>query len=154
MADSKEYPGAEASAAEVLGLATEYHTAAQALLKTVRKGKPLSRAPCRLCAIHAIELYLNAFLLHLGETPEKIRAHRHDLATRVAAAPDGKLTFRKKTAEHLARMSEDREYLVTRYGPELAATLSEVNRLMATLEEVGTKVRAILLDQTVAKETV
>lgn len=37
--------------------------------------------------------------------------------------------------------ASSREYLITRYGPELASTLSQINRLSATLEEVATKVR-------------
>ena len=147
MSDATTYPGSSASVEEIVHLAREYQMAARTLLLNARRGKPLSRAPARLCAIHAIELYLNAFLLSLGDTPEKIRSRRHDLAERARLALDNGLQLRKKTAEHLIRLSQDREYLVSRYGPELASTLSEVNRLIATLEEVAKKVQGVVLDQ-------
>lgn len=41
-------------------------------------------------------------------------------------------------------LSQDREYLITRYGPELAATTSQINRLTATLEEVAAKVTLLI----------
>lgn len=148
------YPGSNASAEDVILLATEYHHAALTLLQKARKGKPLSRAPSRLCAIHAIELYLNAFLLCLGDTPEQIRSRQHDLTERATLAADRGLRLRKKTAEHLMKMSEGREYLVSRYGPEMASTLSEINRLMATLEEVGKKVSSVVLGRQVQTDSV
>ena len=45
------------------------------------------------------------------------------------------------TLAHLERMTEDLEYLISRYGPEMSGTLSKCNRLMATLNEIGRKVR-------------
>ena len=152
MSEKITYPGSCASAEEVVYLATEYHQAAHTLLQNARKGKPFSRAPARLCAIHAIELYLNAFLLYLGETPGQIRSRQHNLAEKTRLAVDGGLTLRKKTAGHLIKMSQDREYLISRYGPETATTLSEVNRLMATLEEVGKKVRSVVLGRSAAAD--
>ena len=38
-------------------------------------------------------------------------------------------------------MTESREYLISRYGPEMSGTLSESNRLMATLNEIAKKVK-------------
>lgn len=154
MSDATIYPGSSASVEEIVHLAREYQAAAGTLLLNARRGKPLTRAPARLCAIHAIELYLNAFLLSLGDTPEKIRSRRHDLAERASLAREHGLRLRKKTAEHLIRLSEDREYLVSRYGPELASTLSQVNRLMATLEEVAKKVQGVVLDQDAKEDMV
>ena len=37
-------------------------------------------------------------------------------------------------------IASTREYLVTRYGPELTSTLAQLNRLAATLDEVASKV--------------
>ena len=54
------------------------------------------------------------------------------------------LKLRKRTAAHLIAMGESREYLVTRYGPEMTATVSQINRLVASLEEVAMKVTAIV----------
>lgn len=136
----KPYPGSNASPAEVLALAAEYHSAAEDLVLKGRPRQPMSRAPARLCAIHAIELYLNAFLLASGDPPEKVRAHFHDLAERANSAVARGLVLRKRTLEHLVRMTEDREYLISRYGPELSNSLSESNRLMATLAEIAKKV--------------
>lgn len=134
------YPGEAASPSEVFALAEEYRLAAQSLVKMGRPRQPLSRAPGRLCAIHAIELYLNAYLLSRGMSPQEIRTHLHDLQGRSERARASGLILRKRTNEHLTKMTEEREYLISRYGPEMATTLSEINRVMATLEEVAKKV--------------
>lgn len=141
----KSYPGANAGPAEIYALVAEYHSAADALLLKGRPREPISRAPARLCAIHAIELYLNAFLLATGDPPERVRAHFHNLADRAGRAVERGLSLRKLTLAHLARMTEGREYLISRYGPELSATLSESNRLMATLNEVARKTRPLVV---------
>ncbi|WP_415914732.1 hypothetical protein [Rhodopseudomonas palustris] len=125
-------------------MAEEYRKAAHVLLQLGRRGAPLSHAPCRLSAIHAIELYLNALLIIKGHERSQIRALQHDLAARTALAIASGLLLRKRTAAHLSAMTGNREYVVTRYGPEMAATISQINRLTATLDEVAAKVAAIL----------
>lgn len=135
----KFYPGDTASPQQVLRLAHEYRFAADALLLTGRRRQPLSRAPYRLVAIHAIELYLNALLLSAGHPSAKLRALNHDLASRTQFALGAKLTLRKRTLSHLQRLSQTREYLSTRYDPAASAT-SELNRIAATLTEVAEKV--------------
>src|SRR5690606_35743313 len=142
---AKPYPGASATPADIVELAVEYHTAAETLMLKGRSREPISRAPARLCAIHAIELYLNAFLLSRGMPPEKVRAHFHNLADRAKLAVDGGLILRKLTLAHLIKITDDREYLISRYGPEMSGTLSESNRLMATLNEVAKKVKSRIL---------
>ncbi len=59
-------------------------------------------------------------------------------------AIDAGLNLRKRTAEHLETLTSKREYLVTRYGPEMTATLSQVNRVTATLEELSQKAGKIV----------
>ena len=54
------------------------------------------------------------------------------------------LSLRKRTAAHLAAIEGSREYLVTRYGPEMSGTSSQINRLTASLEEVAAKVTEII----------
>jgi hypothetical protein len=56
--------------------------AAHHLLGLGRKGKPLTRAPFTVPAIHAIELFLNVLLLHRRQDPARIRRLQHDLKTR------------------------------------------------------------------------
>ncbi|WP_245478528.1 hypothetical protein [Mesorhizobium sp. M4B.F.Ca.ET.049.02.1.2] len=63
-----KYPGELASPQQIHELAEEYRKAAHQLLPLGRAGKPLTRAPFRLSAIHAIELYLTALLLHRTHT--------------------------------------------------------------------------------------
>lgn len=102
--DVTAYPGTGADPEDILRLAEEYRDAAHTLLaQRCRKG-PNSLAPIRFCAIHAIELYLNVFLLRLGEPPEQLRGRQHNLA-------------------------------------EQAAVLTQINRVMATLDQVGDKIR-------------
>lgn len=140
----KAYPGESATAEQILRLAEEYRKAAHLLLQLGRRGDPLSRAPCRLSAIHAIELYLNALLLFRGQETSRIRGLQHDLAARTQMAIANGVQLRKRTAEHLSAMAGNREYLVTRYGPEMTATISQINRLTATLDEVANKVSAMM----------
>ena len=142
MEPPKTYPGESATPEQILKLAEEYRKAAHLLLQLGRRGDPLSRAPYRLSAIHAIELYLNALLLFMGQETSRIRGLQHNLAARSEVAIANGLQLRKRTAAHLSAMVGNREYLVTRYGPEMTATTSQINRLTATLEEVATKVIA------------
>ena len=139
------YPGANASVCQIIDLADEYYTASISLFQNADSARRLSRAPARLCSIHAIELYLNAYLRSQGDPPHKIRGHMHNLGAMVDQPSLAKLKFRKKTAAHLHEIAEKREYLVCRYGPELASEHSELNRLTASLVEVATKVRMSLI---------
>ena len=139
------YPGSTASSDEMLRFAETYHRSALRLLEEARGGDAIARAPGRFCALHAIELYLDAYLRSLGESPCRLRAHGHDLRMRAALAMDQGLALRAKTRLHLIQLTIDREYLVLRYGPDRAASVSEVNRLTATLAEIGRKVREAAL---------
>lgn len=134
------YPGEGATAEQILKLASEFRLAANYLFENRRKGNALSLVPCRFAALHAIELYLNAHLLLTGSDHKSVRGLQHDFAERTSRAAASGLSLRKRTAHHLTNLTGSREYLVTRYGPEMATTLSQINRLMATLNEIATKV--------------
>jgi hypothetical protein len=136
------YPGTLATSSDILRLAKEYHRSAVVVASLGRRGDPISRAPYRLTAIHAVELYLNAYLLKAGHEPSYIRGLQHDMAARTDLCVASGLVLRKRTAAHLRAMTVSREYVVTRYGPELTSTLPQINRLAATLEEVAIKVDA------------
>jgi hypothetical protein len=147
----QKYPGDAATAEEILRLAEEFQKAARALREQGRQGEPLTLAPCRLSAIHAIELFLSALLLHKGHPASEIRGMRHSLPKRAAHLSD--LRLRKRTAAHLSDIEKNREYLVTRYAPEkMKATVSQINRLSATLDEVAKKVTAVIKAQPTAPQ--
>jgi hypothetical protein len=131
------YPGNSATPAQILSLAAEYRRSAETLLAAGRNGAPLSWTAYRLVALHAIELYLNAYLIAAGHSQQYVRGLQHDTASRAQHAAE--LRLRKRTAEHLQRLSEDREYLVVRYDPS-PSSISPLNRLHATLTEVAQKV--------------
>lgn len=135
----KIYPGDTATPQQIVLLANEYRLAADALRQTARRREPISLAPYRFVAIHAIELYLNAVLLAAGHPSAKLRGLHHDLASRTTFPPIAKLNLRTRTLEHLRSLSETREYLVTRYDPA-ASSASQLNRLAATLHEIAEKV--------------
>lgn len=137
---SNSYPGSSATPAGLLLLAGEYRQAAGLLMGNGRKGVAASYAPFRLNAIHAIELYLSSFLLSVGEPPEAIRALGHDLAARSERAVLRGLVLRQRTILHMRSLSGAREYLVSRYAVELLSSMSQLNQLSATLEEVASKV--------------
>ena len=135
------YPGETATPQQIVDLADEYRRAAEALLPTGRRRQPLSRAPYRLVAIHAVELYLNAFLRAAGHPSKTLRRLRHNLGARAVFTT--KLSLRKATVDHLCRLSETREYLIARYDPATSAA-SELNRLAATLRDVAEKVQRFI----------
>lgn len=66
MDKEQKYPRELASPHQLHELGEECRRAANLLLQSGRSGKPLSQAPFGLSAIHAIELYLTALLLHCG----------------------------------------------------------------------------------------
>ena len=82
---------------------------------------------------------MSAFLLSAGQTHETLRSHGHNLAARSAIATPLGLVLRQKTVTHLAKLTDTREYLMSRYRAE-ASDLSQPNRLAATLREVRRKV--------------
>ena len=135
--DAPAYPGTNASAAEILALANAYREAALWLFENGPRGSSLKRAPFRLCAIHAVELYFNADLLTNGMAPQEVRAHMHNLTVRARLALESGMVLDGRTAEHLQKLTDNREYLVNRYGPELLAACSNPTRLKATLEEIA-----------------
>jgi hypothetical protein len=137
------YPGETATPRQLLDLADEYRRAAEALMQTGRPRMPLSYAPYRLVAIHAVELYLNAFLLAEGHSATTLRGLHHNLSRRTELALDAKLPLRLRTVNHLRRLSETREYLVTRYDPATNAE-TQLNGLAATLTDVARKVRPLI----------
>ncbi|GCA49900.1 hypothetical protein KGO5_02346 [Sinorhizobium sp. KGO-5] len=118
-------------------MATQYRGAAVKL--SAGSTKPY-HIPQRLLALHAIELYLNALLRAKGVDHETIRDIRHDLGESTRMAVAAGLVLRKRTVAHLGTLSSSTEYLVVRYAPELTSTLSQVNRVMATLDELSQKV--------------
>lgn len=138
-----------ATADDLLRLAKEYQKAAHHLRQR-RKGGPLTWAPYRLSAIHAIELFLSALLIHKGHDASEVRGMQHDLRKRFELVQHHGLQLRKRTADHLSAMVDNREYLVTRYAPEMIETvspiarLSPISRLDATLEELANKVTDIM----------
>jgi hypothetical protein len=125
----------------ILNLATQYQDAAGKLGEDSSKPNHLPR---RLLALHAMELYLNAFLLAKGIDRGTIRGFRHDLGERTRIASEAGLVLRKRTVAHLATLSASNEDHVIRYAPELASTLSQVNRVVATVNELSRKVRKAL----------
>lgn len=137
---TEQYPGETATVGEILRLAGAYHDTARLLSETGCRKHTIARAPLHLTAIHAIELYLNALLLHAGRKQSEVRALRHCLQERAGQAQQAGLQLRKKTHKHLVAMTDNREYLVTRYEPELKTAISNINRLMTTLDEVSKKV--------------
>jgi len=140
VAGSSPYPGTEASVAQLLALAHEYHAAHNHLMVRPNSGQAHASAPARLLAIQAIELYLNAFLRNVGESPQTIRGLQHDLGKRTALAVEKGLILKKRTADHMMALTATREYLSSRYGPELSSTWSNMNRIAATLKELFEKV--------------
>ena len=137
-------PAVHPDAQSVLRLADEYRDAAAPLLERRRHGEPLSLAPYRLIAIHAVELYLNAVLRHQGVEDGAIKALGHDLAARVQLATAKGLVLRQRTVDHLKELAESREYVLARYRPQGLHEPLQLNDLQATLNEVARRCAAAM----------
>lgn len=137
------YPGSDAEPASLLKMAEQYRLAADVLLPHGQRRAPITFAPWRLLAIHAVELHLNALLRARGHSSAAIRGMKHNLAARTEAAIAAGLVLKKRTAKHLRSLTETREYLIIRYDPELSTT-SQLNRLKATLDEVADKTAVMI----------
>ena len=140
----KLYPGEVATPKQLLRLAAEYRQAAEALLLNGRRKAPLSFSPYRLVVIQSVELYLDAYLRTKGHEPVALRGIPHNFAARTKLAIEAGLKLRKGTVEHLAWITEKREYLVARYEPDPQNKLSELTRLRATADDVAKKVDAVV----------
>lgn len=140
--------GKTVSVRDVMNLAAQYRASAIKLGKA--SSKP-NHFPQRLLALHAIELYLDALLRAKGLDHQTIREYQHDLGERARIAVAAGLVLRKRTLAHLVMLSSATEYLVVRYAPERTSTLSQVNRVMATLEEVSRRVPMMVMAAKVRK---
>lgn len=129
---------------ELAELASSFSEATNTLLGLCKKGQPLSHAPYRFAAIHAIELYLTAYLQLRNHEPKKIRELQHDLSQRTTKATEAGLKLRKRTIEHLRELTSNREYVETRYRPTTLKNLTQPNAIMATLRDVQGKVTKAL----------
>ena len=56
--------------------------------------------------------------------------------------------LRERTSAHIRAIARDREYLIARYGPDCLSTASQMNRMLATLEEVARNVSRAVADAT------
>lgn len=143
---AEPYPGDDASPYAMNRLADFYRDAAHRSSGSIQIGDPLSAGPMRLLAIHSIELNLSAYLLLHGVTWAAIRKMGHDLEARSERAKDKGLVLRERTVAHIRAIARGREYLVARYGADCLSTASQMNRLLATLEEVARKVSLAIAD--------
>jgi hypothetical protein len=139
-----QYLGSGMCPTQLRLLAAHYANAALACENLPTKQKGLALTPYRLLAIHAIELALNALLLHNHISPPEIRGLRHNLDERFSIAQKFGLSLRAKTVLHIKEMTEKHEYLVLRYDIESSMKVSHLNRLQATLNEVSRKVCGLL----------
>lgn len=136
---SSQYPGTGASLGQMLDLAQAYLAAAYKLMG-YDTGNPIQSAPIRLVSIQAVELFLNAYLLSSGESAATIRALQHDIGKRSTLAIEAGLVLNQRTQKHLVGLSNNREYLTSRYGPEMSESWSHLKALLATVKEVSERV--------------
>lgn len=123
-------------------LARSYSKASKRYIGLHKSTESLTQAPYRFAAIHAIELYLTAYLQLNRHEPKAIRELQHNLEERTARAAKAGLNLRKRTINHLGKLTSTREYVETRYHPGALKKLSQLQQLHATLNDVQQKVEA------------
>jgi len=121
---------------DVLDLADRYAEAADHLFAENRRSKPDLNMPARLCALHATELYLHAFLRFRGASAKQMRARNHDLWHEEF---NRCLGLDAKTCRHLQELTNGRVYLSVRYPVEQVAQPCPINRMERTLEAIREK---------------
>jgi hypothetical protein len=134
---------------ELVQLAQSYFEASEKFLRPCKKAdkkakksphQTLAHAPYRFNAIHAIELYLSAYLQLNKHEPQEIRDLQDNLEERTTRATKAGLVLRKRTISHLGKLTSTREYVETRYHPAALKKLSQPTQLLATLNDVRQKV--------------
>lgn len=70
----------------------------------------------------------------------------HDLSQRASLFTPQHLKLQARTIKHLQKLSENREYLVIRYAPDIWAP-SQLNEIKATLKDVAKKTTALIKPQ-------
>ena len=133
-------PGDGMDALSTLALAGEFAQASKALRKLGRMRQAQSHAPFRFAALHAIELYLAAYLRLHGLDNAELRSTGHRFCTKAELAREHGLQLRKKTHAHLVELSGNREYQAVRYDTAMLPRLTQINRLEATRDELAAKV--------------
>lgn len=73
-----------------------------------------------------------------------MRGLQHNLSERAKRAIDSGLALRKQTRLHLDQLTENREYLGSRYDVETLKQFSQLNRIRATLDQVGDRVTKLI----------
>lgn len=101
---------------QMLSLAHEYRKIALTLDKLEVKKRPIALAPYRFAAVHAIELYINAFLMFKGYEAKALRGANHDFAKRQKWANELGLVLHSKTIARIDQIMLNREYLAARYS--------------------------------------
>jgi len=138
--EDTDYPGSEMSHGQMLALAHEYRRIALSLEKLAIRNRPIALAPYRFAAIHAIELYLNAFLLFKGHSPKSLRGISHDLKQRQEMAEALGLVLRSNTIDGIRQIMLNREYLAVRYSVSHMKQVLEFYQLERILAELAKKV--------------
>lgn len=143
-ASSKPNPAAPdvppSSHRELIELAASYAEAAEKLKELWKKGVPLSQAPFRFVAIHAIELYLNAYLETNDHDPKEIRGLQHDLQKKTNCAMADGLKLKLRTVKYLGKLTANADYTCARYKPASLKQPAPPSQLLAAMNDVKDKV--------------
>lgn len=129
---------------ELLELAKSYSKASMTYLSAEKSKASLANAPYHFAALHAIELYLTAYLQLNSHEPKDIRDLQHNLEARTEHATKAGLILRKRTVRHLRKLTSSREYVEARYHPAALKNLSQRTQLLATLNDVKDKVEKVV----------
>lgn len=136
--------GADVEPQELLRLAGCYARAALRA-QPVTNGNQVNSAPSRLLLIHAIELYLTAYLRHCGVPHGDMLTLNHKLHERALRARENGLPLGDKTLRRLENVDNRQEYKAVRYAPA-AYQQSPVNQLESILIDVQRKLEKALSD--------
>jgi|OM-RGC.v1.024672236 hypothetical protein len=126
----------EATPHDVLVLAAKYAEAADCLFAEHRRSQSDLNLPARLCALHAVELYLHAFLRYRGASAKQLRTRNHGLWHDEF---NRCLDLDAKTRQHLQDLSDQKAYLSVRYPNDPVQRPCPINRMERTLEAIREK---------------
>ncbi|EFL88403.1 hypothetical protein [Ahrensia sp. R2A130] len=138
------YPGDHETAQSLFALAQHYDAAALLVLPMRKKKNAASWAPFRFLSLHAVELYLNAALLHRGQTVADIRGLKHDLIARTDFAESKGLNLEASTVKHLQQTNAKRAYVASRYEAKPRFAPACPAHFEEALKDVAAKVKRML----------
>jgi len=131
----------DSAAPDLIALANEYAKCANALNGLRKQNRRLQSAPHRFAALHAIDLYLNACLIHLGKGLKHTKSLQHNFYVKFELLELEGFVLKQRFKTYLKLLTDSGEYTQTRYSFHTVSDELSIPQLQALLREIAKKAK-------------